>query len=395
MSFSIKPVVDKDFINRKEELSELLSTLKDTESVIGFALYGKRRVGKTSLLKEAKRRLEKESQTVPIYFSMWDLTEKRVADFAKEFTVKTLDAFKPKLGLKHKTVELLELPFNLLVQVIRELKISIKIRDDITFLLSSDEKKAPPAALIEEAFGLPEQLAKETKTKCILLIDEFPDIIELKSNGHKIGEQIIKKVRTINEDYKHSVLCISGSIKKTMELAAFSRNSAFYGQFVAKEIKPLQKEHVATILKNNLSAEITSEAISKLFEFTGGMPFYVQFIGRILSQKQFKKISAQEIETGTSEFLEEEGDILFTEEIEKLSDSEKEAAITIAVKQCHSPSKIAKETKKELTTTATTLRYLEQKGVITKKEKAQYFLEDPVFEKWLAKKYGKNNSTWA
>ena len=46
MHFTLQPVKGTGFINRTELLEEMVAELKETESTIGYALYGKRRIGK-------------------------------------------------------------------------------------------------------------------------------------------------------------------------------------------------------------------------------------------------------------------------------------------------------------------------------------------------------------
>lgn len=89
MAFTIQPAQGSEFINREKELKDIISTLKNINSSLGFALYGKRRVGKTSLFKETKRILEKEKNIVPIYFSLWDLVEKDIKEFTIELGTAT------------------------------------------------------------------------------------------------------------------------------------------------------------------------------------------------------------------------------------------------------------------------------------------------------------------
>jgi len=66
-------------------------------------------------------------------------------------------------------------------------------------------------------------------------------------------EGIIKKIRTIYEGLENTILCISGSVRKTMEITALSPSSAFYRQFIIKNIGPFDIEAATKVLENNLS----------------------------------------------------------------------------------------------------------------------------------------------
>jgi AAA+ ATPase superfamily predicted ATPase len=354
------------------------------KSLIGFALYGKRRIGKTSIFKEVYRRLKAEENIVPVYFSLWDLVEGSVSELIRKFSSAVLEEYRARLSLKYKAKELLKSPVTLLKDILREMEMSVKLRDDIEFLMSF--RGGIDHDLIERAFNLPEQLAQETKTKCILLMDEFPSIMDLK-NGSKIGEGIIKKIRTIHEYQKRVVLCISGSIRKTMEIVALSSTSAFYHQFVVREVKPLSERYVYELIHRNTRKKVSKEALRRIFEFSNGIPFYVQFLGRELERKE--KIEAKDVEEAVDEFLMEEGNVIFKEEFGALSPKERAIIVAMATEELSTPSKIAKSTSENLNAVGMYLRYLEEKGVIRRENKGIYSFEDPVFKRWLTWKYRK------
>lgn len=385
MGFTLRPVDGKDFVDREDIVEDMVATLSDKKSLIGFALYGKRRIGKTSVFKEVHRRLKAAEDVVPVYLSLWDLVEGNVEEFGRRFSTAILEEYGPRLSLKYKAKELLKSPASLLKDLLREMEVSVKLRDDIEFLMSFGGEEMDYDALIEGAFNLPEKLAEETKTKCVLLIDEFPSITDLK-NGSRIGEGIIKKIRTIHEDQKGVVLCISGSIRKTMEVVALSPSSAFYRQFVVKEVKPLPEKYVYELIHRNTRKKISKDALKRIFEFSGGMPFYVQFLGRELERKE--RIGAKDVEEVIDEFLREEGNLLFKEEFGALSPKERMVVVAMATEDLSTPSKIAKNTGENLNAVGMYLGYLEDKGIVRRENRGIYLFEDPVFKRWLAWRYG-------
>jgi len=376
MHFTLQPVKGAGFINRAELLEEMVYELKETESTIGYALYGKRRIGKTSILKEVQKRLENEDGVVTVYLSVWDLIEGRVDEFCQRLSMGIIDAYRPHTGLKYKTKELLGTPLALLRKILDAAEFRI-VYDELEFFLTL-EKKIDRNLLIERAFNLAEKLAEGTDTKCILLLDEFPSVIKLKSEGAMVGEQIIRKIRTLFEDWERTTLCISGSIRSTMNLTVLSSASPFYRQLVAKEIGPLEREAVRELLLGNLG--ITDEGVEQIYEFSSGIPFYVQFIGKMLEKKG--KVTIAEIEEIEDEFLREEGDLLFKGEFNDLSPKERLVILQIA-KGCHTPGEIAATVTDKVSNVSRFLAYLEDKGHISRREKGYYVLEDPVFGKWL------------
>ena len=79
MAFTLQPAVKDDFIDREDILADMLTTLEDESTRIGFALVGPRRIGKTSILKEVVRRLEGEKGHLSIYgSSIQSMAEKKI-----------------------------------------------------------------------------------------------------------------------------------------------------------------------------------------------------------------------------------------------------------------------------------------------------------------------------
>lgn len=376
MAFTLKPVRGREFINRTKMLEEMVAELKDTRSTTGYALYGKRRIGKTSILKEVQRRLEQEEGVVVVYLSVWDIIGTTLPEFCQRLSLEVIEAYRPYIGLKYRTAELIRTPLAMLRQILEETELKI-VYNEIEFLISRN-KNADENALIEHAFTIAEKLGEKADIKCVLMIDEFPSLIDLKSNNVKVGEAVLRKIRTLFEDWEKTSLCISGSIRSTMNLAVLSSGSPFYRQLMVKEISPLSEEHVTMLLVQHL--DISQEGIREIYNFSAGIPFYVQFIGKMLERREH--ITLDSIRMAEHEFLEEEGNILFKEEFDSLGPKERHIVLSIA-SGCHAPKEMADELGDKLTNVNQYLRYLMEKGYVSKKEAGYYVLEDPVFERWM------------
>lgn len=384
MVFTLQPAKGEDFVNRDALLGEMVSTLKDPNIRMGFALYGKRRVGKTSVFKELQRRLEGDKYVVIAYISVWDLVEDTLDSFVKELTSKTLSAYQTRLGIRYKLKDLLRLPADLLRKAIMELKISAKVQDSVEFLLTFDQGQKDYDDIIDAAFALPEALAKETKTRCVLLIDEFPSLVDLKKGNAGVGEGILKKIRTRYEDMENTVFCISGSVRKTMEVAAISAASPFYRQLIVKEVEPLTKEYVKALLTKNLGQKVTEDVAESVWGFSKGIPFYVQFIGREI--RTMDMVRSSDVADAIEQFLAEEGDVLYKEEFRRLSSKERAIIVSIANGR-YSPTDIAKGLRETPNVVGRFLSYLEEKSVVTKTARGTYEFEDVIFGRWVQRKY--------
>ena len=387
MAFTLQPAVKDDFVNREDILKEMLSTLEDESLRMGFALVGPRRIGKTSILKEVIRKLEKKKSIVPVYFSLWDLVENTLPEFCTRITLSIIESFKPHLSLKLKMKQLLRVPTLKFFEVLRSLDIKISLLDEIELALKMGKsREIDHNTLVEKVFSFGEEMAKENGVRLILVLDEFPSIMNIKDKT-KLGEGIIRKIRTIYESLENTILCISGSIRKTMEITALSPSSAFYRQFLIKNIEPFNLEATKEVLRNNLSIKISAEAINKIYELTGGIPFYLQFLGRELGRSNFKSIDPPKIEKIFDEFLLQEADILFSEQIKSFSDKEKMILSRMAWYGLKTPSEIQKSSVEASNVISRYMEYFLVKGVLEREKKGIYQFIDPVFKEWVKRRF--------
>lgn len=379
MGFTLVPVCKEGFIDREELLEEMYAELRDLKSTVGYAIFGKRRIGKTSILKELQWRLQEKEGVIPVYFSVWDLVEPSLLEFCQKLSVEILETYRLKLGIGYKIRELLKAPISLVRQILDKAEFKV-IYKELEFLLSLKEG-GDVDRLVERTFTQSERLSKDMK--CVLLIDEFPSVLHLRSNNAAVGESIIRKIRTISEDWKRTCLCISGSIRSTMKVAVLSSASPFYPQLVVREVNPLEENWVRELVLRNLP-NISDEAIKEIYDFSNGIPFYIQFLGKMLERKK-GKVSVEDVQEVEGEFLSEEGEILFKEEFERLSPKERLVVVAMANGFC-TPKEIAGQIGERVSNINRFLSYLQEKGQVYRKEKGVYQIEDPVFARWIREK---------
>ena len=388
MAFTLTAADGRDFVDRKDFVDEMVGTLSSRNVRMGFALYGRRRVGKSSVLLNVAERLRGAGGVVPVYVSVWDLVENTLEEFSLKLAELVMEEYRPKLGIKQRISDLRDTPMNVLKDVLSENKVGVSVADVEFFIHRGREIERKPGELLGEAFGLAEKFAGKTKTRCVLLIDEFPSLIDLKLNGHKAGEQIIKKIRSVNELQKNTVLCISGSLKHTMDLTVFSSTSAFYRQLIPKEVKPLDGRFIREILVNGLGDRFSAGALARVVEFTHGMPFYAQAVGKELEHYD-GELGEREVSGAIDSFLENVGSILFNSEFMQLSPKERLVVLSMAGGGGKSFTEVKNAVGDDVSNIGTYLRSLEEKGVVEKNGGGgAYALADPVFRLWIKRKYG-------
>ncbi|MEW6620718.1 MAG: ATP-binding protein [bacterium] len=387
MSFTLQPATEEDFVDREDILEEMLQTLTDEKVRMGYALVGPRRIGKTSILKEVARRLNQRDDIVAVYFSLWDIIENTAVDLCNQITISIIEAVKKRLSLKYKIAHILKVPATKFFDFLKTIDVKISIFEDIEISLAAGKKgEMDINLLVKKVFEFAERLAEELNLRLVLILDEFPSIMDVK-NGTKLGEGIIKKIRTIQEDLTRTILCVSGSIRRTMDVAVLSPSAAFYRQFVIRHIGPFDISVVRALMIRNIQGEIKEEALEELYKLTKGIPFYVQFIGRELNRTGEKIINQELVQKAFGDFLAQEGDILFFEEFKSFSDKEKGIICAMAVHNLHTPKEICQTTKSNSNLISRYIEYFIDKGILLKQDKGLYEFTDPIFKLWLKKRY--------
>ena len=373
--FVLTPATGNSFVGRKELINELFTEALRQKSHAGYCLYGRRRIGKTSALMELKYLLRDRKNVVVVYLSLYDVADLSIRTFGQELVNAISDAYQEKglLPINIRMGKLLDASLDVVVELLKNAKIQATILEQIKLIIESGEKKENYSAYIRNAFNLSEKFAKATSTKCILILDEFPEILKVEN-----GIQLVKMLRTQHEAQKHVSLIVSGSIKKTLEMVAISESSPFYKQLVPRHLSPFTEEETEEFLRS-YTGKVNKTEARRLHELTGGLPFYLQFIGR--STKY-----SGDIDKVISDFVNQEGNLFFKEEFEKLNDKEKLIVISLS-KGTKSLTDIAKETDEPTTTIGRYLPALMEKEVVIKESRGNYQILDKLFGYWVKGKY--------
>ena len=373
--FLLTPVVGKSFVGRDELISELVKELGNPRSRIGFCLYGRRRVGKTSVLMEVKDHLAKKKDVVVAYLSLYDIADLTIETVGQEIINAVMSAYQEKnlLPFTVKIRKLLEAPADLVTELLLNTKIETTVLEHIKILLEYKQGKRNYTNYIRDVFNTGDVLGKATSTKCVLVLDEFPEMTKIEN-----GMQIVKILRTQYEKQEKTALVISGSIKKTLETVALSEASPFYKQLVPKHVLPFSKEEVGRFLSLYLG-KTKEDEVEKLYQLTGGLPFYLQFIGRSSGY-------VGGIDEAINKFLQQEGGLFFKEEVEKLTEKEKWIVVGLSGGQ-KTLTELAEEVKEPATTVGRYLPELIEKEIIVRESRGMYELLDKMFGLWLRKTY--------
>jgi DNA-binding CsgD family transcriptional regulator len=384
MAFSLTPVSGPALVDREEIIEEMCSELGRPGSKIGYALTGIRRVGKSSILREVRRRLVGEG--VPtIYLSLWEVTPFTLDQFIQMLVDKVAAEFEPYLPWRLRVRQYLAVTRKAFSDLISSLRISAEVGEhlEVTFSFLKGDREDPGTA-IHHAFALPESLAGETDKKCVLMLDEFPSIMDLTygKRNRRIGDSIVKALRSDYENFQRTAIVISGSIRRTVR-AVLGPAGALWKQLLLREVEPFDLD--ATMEFLNKYARHRKDIIeqgSTIFEVTGGIPYNLQLVCRKLVLETERIGGPEGVVNGVRELLKQEGRLHFQEYLQDLIPSEAKVLIQLA-SGSHSPSQIAEAALMELSSVTGLLNNLRDKGYVRRMERGLYSIIDPLFESWL------------
>lgn len=371
------PVVGKDFFDREDILADFEKNLIKSRAYIGFALYGLRRIGKTSIIKEFTLRQKRNKNFVPVYIDVSRIHPFTLVNFYDEIFIRTTEELKKMGLLKQSFKETLKEGIDGLIEILKKTEISLHIREYLELRLKFKEKKDLRELLIN-SFGLTEKISKEKKVRIILILDEFPHVQEF---GEK---NLIWAIRSIVQEWRYANLIITGSSVSMMKKILTLKNSPFYMLLRVIEVKPFDQQNSEAFIRflmKRAKLSINREMVSSINSLVDGLPFYIQLLSQKISQFAKKEVKKNTIKKAFDQMLEECG-LIFSSDIGKLSSLEKDVLITAVDKK--RISLISRALNKKQNIIIKIIGRLGEKGYIKKIKRGTYELIDPVLSRWLA-----------
>jgi len=386
VSFTLYSVTGNDFIGREELVGELTRELS-SKNKIGFSLSGIRRIGKTSILKEVESRLTKQRIPV-IYISIWRILPTTIDEFTRVLDRVALSAFEHKLPKKFKFEELLVTGAKALGNFLSGLNLSAKVAEDLKLSLSYIKKESEDVEeAVTKSISLIEHLAEMTKTKCVLIIDEFPSIVELTygEKNRKMGFDIVKLIRTLFEDFKYTKLVVSGSYRDTLDNLVAKTSAPFYKQLLLREVEPFTKDEFDKFITHYLPdlKFIDSQTKEELYKISSGIPYNLQLLGKEIQLHDMVKLDSKKLYDIVKTILKKEGEQSFKEFTENQTPSEIKVLKALAKSPEKKPTDIEKDEFMSNATISSALVSLCSKAVLKRRERGIYEFTDNLFAEWL------------
>ncbi|MEE9116100.1 MAG: ATP-binding protein, partial [Thermoplasmata archaeon] len=254
-----RAVTGNDFVDREEELKTVMEAMLSGQSLL---LYSPRRLGKTSLLLEAKRRLERKLDVC--YVDLFSVTSRqRLAEEIVASVAKT--SFRANLSK--------------IAKILTELLSSLRPRAVFT----SDGEIGIDLVLSEggwekemiEALDFGEKLAKKRKVSLVVIFDEFQEISNLD------GLDLEKLMRSRFQLHKHVSYVFCGSKQHILTEMFSDQSRALYKFSKPLSLGPLDSAIVEEFIVGRFAGgggTISKESAQKIAEISGGNPYNLQRI---------------------------------------------------------------------------------------------------------------------
>ncbi len=248
------------FFNRKKEITELKWKL-ERKPALNFALYGQRRLGKTSLIEKINQQLKEKC--LPILIKCEELLPLDELTFLQNLTIRLLYEYSKLKRLTRIKKTLQELALRT--------RVGIEIAD-ITFWLKFGEKRVTVKEALDKCFELIDKIALKSKKKVIIFFDEFQELFSF-------GDKFLWALRAKISSSKASFVVSSSWHRFHDEITNEKR--PFFNFFEAYEIKEVpRKEAKEYLLKRarKFNLKFEKQVLEKILDTSECKPFYLQLL---------------------------------------------------------------------------------------------------------------------
>jgi AAA+ ATPase superfamily predicted ATPase len=375
------PVVGDGFQNRAADLDGLARAINSLS--VGepqwVAILGPRKIGKTSLVLEAARRVKNESLRIVAM----DVQEHGPVslEFFRRLALRILDtAIGNELGESLERLAKQPAAYRRIIQKMERLNsLSAALRIE---LLELTEGEVNPDR-IGNWLDIPEQLAVALELRFVIALDEFQELDEL----HKKGFNPFMLLRSKWQKHKRVSYFISGSARSMLLSLVGSQKSPFFQHFHIQDLLPFDQQAAVDLLRR-LSPpdhQIPTDVAKLAVKHLSGHPFYLQLLGEELTELSgpldlvaFKEALQKLLFSRTGRLA-----LFFENEFQRLVGHSTFLAATLDA-LAEGPTTLTAVAKTIKAKSGATVNYLERLlDAVKKLDSGKYCLADPVFALWL------------
>ncbi len=261
-------VLGKDFCGRKDLLKQISSHIQASQNIV---VLGERRIGKSSLVYEAVRKLR---GTHLLYMDL--------------LGIKSIDASCRRMLRAIVTLEKRVSWVTNMIKTLSHLRPTITT-DPVTSMpvIFFDASVELKASSIQEVLDLVESIGK--KKRLVVVFDEFQDIL---NTGD--ANEAIALLRSKIQFHRNIPYVFVGSIRHKMDEIFISPNSAFFKSAIPISVDPLPYEEFSKFLIKKFEKghrKVLGETLRQVFEIANNIPGDIQQLCEALWEVTLEKES--------------------------------------------------------------------------------------------------------
>jgi hypothetical protein len=371
----------KEVIDREEEIGKLVQSLSDPSKHANYALIGPRRIGKTTILLKVKERLERKGAIVAhvdlsVYkFSPYDFTQNVMSQITKAYAKDLGRIEKASIVLSNllrTLTKLKKLRLTLEPSMDEKGQFSVQIRPEV-------EETKDYRSVFLLAFDYANEVSKKSGKRTVMMIDEFPSLIEFKRYSKL--EAITELFRSILESRENVEYVVSGSRVHYMKDILGKGESPLFGHFVLMDIGPLSREYAIELYMHSVKSD--SEEAEEAWKLVGGHPYYLIMLAENRKPEESLRETYERILTSTSGALNLYVNYILKEDLGSSTKEARLIRILQAISQGkNTPSQIAAHIKLKLSSLPYYLQELEKYDLIEKSE-GKYWIKDRIINDYF------------
>ena len=380
------PVGGQYFVGRERILRTIDTIMAGTAdgAVNNVMLLGPRRIGKSSVLLNVKKRQDRNPRVATVMIDAEGVSTKhRFADAYMKAALVAYDGHAHRGARKGHTVRKASSGLRDTRGAIPDLDLSIL--ECVKFTIKMNDRMPDPDALLEHALRFPEKLGRANDTAFLVIIDEFQNLL-------KWGVQFLHLFRRLVQEQTHVGYILASSSPSLMESIARDANTPFYNQLHRVRVEPLGNGVLLPFLRRRLrptGTSIEGDAAEEVCRLSRGVPDYLQRLGMLsytaCTVRGGSAITLADVESAYSDML-AHLDPVFMAHFDSLSDLEKD--VLNAVSRSHNTvSGMAGYIKVQPTALPRALSRLVRTDVLEKYERGKYAILDGAFADWLVRRY--------
>lgn len=363
------PVKGPELADREAELATIL---KEVKAASRLFLISPRRYGKTSLLFEARARLQ--AQGIPVaYLDLYQATS--LAHFLDLFARAVLEAAEG-------TVEKALRVAGELLKAIRP-TMTVDPQGQPEWSIGFSQQQPDLLKRRDEVLMLPQALAERNNGRLAVFIDEFQEVRALD------GQALEKAMRAILQQQPRVGYVFAGSKESLMWEMVRSRRSPFYRSGPTLPLGPIPAEEFKTHLSarfRSCGMSVATERLDEILMISDEVPYNVQYLCHSLwiIKESRGEVLQEDIHRAVQHVLLAEGDY-YGALWDQLSLHQRRTVRALARTTGASPFSAPFLREHDLGPSASVARSLSQlmKREIIKKAGGAYRFADPFFRAWI------------